>query len=169
MDMQKRVGILRCTTILSEANGKQIFIISLLVFLFWQISSYCILPALSLDGIIYCHITVGSFKGPLFLEFINELLEEMNPFPGPNSVIVMDNCSVHRVPGVRDLIENRCVMNHLTESWRNTNVVLQWNVCWILTSVFTGFQPNWIGLLVHKGPNPYKPAWCATSPWQEKG
>lgn len=67
------------------------------------------LPALTLDGIIYCHITVGSFKGPLFLEFMNELLEEMNPYPGPNSVIVMDNCSVHRVPGIREMIEGRCV------------------------------------------------------------
>ena len=29
---------------------------------------------------------------------------QMNPFPGPNSVIVMDNCRIHKSPMVLDMI-----------------------------------------------------------------
>ncbi|KAF9516166.1 hypothetical protein BS47DRAFT_1292961, partial [Hydnum rufescens UP504] len=51
-----------------------------------------ILPTLSMDGILHLKIVEGSFNCPLFMEFIEGLLDQMNPFPGPNSVIVMDNC-----------------------------------------------------------------------------
>jgi hypothetical protein len=32
----------------------------------------------------------------------------MNPFPGPNSVIVMDNCRIHKLPYILEMIEQRC-------------------------------------------------------------
>ena len=65
------------------------------------------MPAISLGGIIECMIVEGSFNSDLFLIFIRNVLNRMQPFPGPNSVIVMDNCAIHKVPEVRELIEAR--------------------------------------------------------------
>jgi hypothetical protein len=31
----------------------------------------------------------------------------MQPFPAPNSVIVMDNCRIHKHPSIVELIESR--------------------------------------------------------------
>lgn len=30
----------------------------------------------------------------------------MNPYPGPNSVIILDNCSTHRTVALREIIED---------------------------------------------------------------
>jgi hypothetical protein len=43
-----------------------------------------------------------------FNSFVDGLLDAMNPFPGPNSVIVMDNASIHKSWELRDMIERRC-------------------------------------------------------------
>ncbi|KAI0349308.1 hypothetical protein OH77DRAFT_1415312, partial [Trametes cingulata] len=56
---------------------------------------FSMLPALSLDGILHRKVVEGSFKTALFADFIAGLLDHMNPFPLPNSVIVMDNCRIH--------------------------------------------------------------------------
>ena len=66
---------------------------------------FSVLPALSLDGILTVKIVEGSFTTEWFKQFIDGLLDHMNPFPGPNSVIVMDNCRIHRVQAIRDMIE----------------------------------------------------------------
>ncbi|KAG2063699.1 hypothetical protein BDR04DRAFT_959368, partial [Suillus decipiens] len=55
-----------------------------------------VLPALSLSGILLVDIIEGSFTKRRFSQFIDALLDQMNPFPGPNSVVVMDNCSIHK-------------------------------------------------------------------------
>lgn len=68
---------------------------------------YSILPALSLDGILFCDIVEGSFTAARFLEFVRGLLDKMQPYPGPNSVLVLDNCSIHKAPEIRELIESR--------------------------------------------------------------
>ncbi|KAF9490688.1 hypothetical protein BDN71DRAFT_1347833, partial [Pleurotus eryngii] len=47
----------------------------------------------------------GSFMTVLFMEFIKGLLDKMEPFPGPNSVIVMDNARIHKNPELTELIE----------------------------------------------------------------
>jgi hypothetical protein len=54
-------------------------------------------------------IVEGSFTTELFKSFIDGLLDHMNPFPGPNSVIIMDNCRIHRAQSIRDMIEERFV------------------------------------------------------------
>ncbi|KAJ6585530.1 hypothetical protein B0H19DRAFT_1059746 [Mycena capillaripes] len=69
---------------------------------------YSVLPAISLDGILYVSILEGSFTTATFVEFIDGLLDTMNPFPGPNSVIVMDNCCIHKADVIREMIEERC-------------------------------------------------------------
>lgn len=68
---------------------------------------YSVLPAISLNGILDVKIIEGSFDSDSFARFIDGLLYHMNPFPGPNSVIVMDNCRIHKSDLVREIIEAR--------------------------------------------------------------
>ncbi|KAF7343439.1 hypothetical protein MVEN_01776600 [Mycena venus] len=70
---------------------------------------YSVLPAISLDGILYVNIVEGSFNAESFTAFIDGLLDKMNPFPGPNSVIVMDNCRIHKAEIIREMIEERYI------------------------------------------------------------
>ncbi|KAJ4466360.1 hypothetical protein C8R41DRAFT_780530 [Lentinula lateritia] len=62
------------------------------------------LPALTMDGMIFSNIKLGSYSGDEFLFWLDGLLEVMNPYPGRHSVPVLDNCCIHHVPGV----EERC-------------------------------------------------------------
>ncbi len=41
------------------------------------------------------------------MKFIEDLVDKMQPFPSPNSVVVMDNCRIHKAPEIRKLIEAR--------------------------------------------------------------
>ena len=73
----------------------------------FQSFRYSILPALSLDGIITIDIVEGSYNKLLFAKFIDGLLDQMSLFPADNSVIVMDNCRIHKCPEVLEMITNR--------------------------------------------------------------
>jgi hypothetical protein len=57
-----------------------------------------------LDSIIYLKVLGGSFTALTFMKFIEELLDQMNPYPGPNSVIIMDNCAIHKVLDILEMI-----------------------------------------------------------------
>ncbi|KAF8573207.1 hypothetical protein K439DRAFT_1376100, partial [Ramaria rubella] len=70
-------------------------------------SRFSVLPAMSLDGIIYNHIVCSSFNGNLFQDFLVGLLKVRNPYPQKTSVLMMDNCSIHHVEGVAELCEGR--------------------------------------------------------------
>lgn len=65
---------------------------------------YSVLPALSLDSILHVSIVQGSFNYKSFGEFIEGLLLKMIPFPGLNSVIIMDNCQIHKSEDVLETI-----------------------------------------------------------------
>lgn len=70
--------------------------------------SFSVLPAISLhDGIIYCKIREGAFRSDSFKEFILGLLDVMQPYPAPNSVIVMDNCKIHKREDILEAITER--------------------------------------------------------------
>ncbi|KIO09221.1 hypothetical protein M404DRAFT_132524, partial [Pisolithus tinctorius Marx 270] len=72
---------------------------------------FSVLPALSLrDGILHCDVVEGSFCTETFTKFIERLLVHMNPFPAVNSVIVMDNCQIHKHPDIQQLIESKYVV-----------------------------------------------------------
>jgi hypothetical protein len=60
-----------------------------------------------LDGIISYKIVEGSFPTSLFKIFLEGLLNEMQPFLAANSVIVMDNCKIHRSPRIQEMIEEQ--------------------------------------------------------------
>jgi hypothetical protein len=69
---------------------------------------FSVLPALSLnEGILDVDIVEGSFDTQLFKQFIERVLDQMEPYPAPNSVIVMDNCQIHKHPSIIELIHER--------------------------------------------------------------
>jgi transposase len=51
---------------------------------------------MSWDGILFCDIQPGAYTAEAFDHFIEALLTKMNPFPQPNSVLVMDNATIHK-------------------------------------------------------------------------
>jgi len=60
--------------------------------------NYSVLPALALDGYIACNVYAGPVDGEAFLDFIEfNVLPCCTPFPGPRSIIVMDNAAIHNV------------------------------------------------------------------------
>ncbi|THV00926.1 hypothetical protein K435DRAFT_580699, partial [Dendrothele bispora CBS 962.96] len=65
-----------------------------------------ILPAMCLDGIIYVEVLERSFTHSTFFCFVEALLEQMNPWPQKNSVLVMDNASIHKSEEIRELVES---------------------------------------------------------------
>ena len=77
--------------------------------------SFSVLPAIShSDGIVHCEVVEGSFCAESFQRFISRLLNQMEPFPAPNSVVVMDNCRIHKSPDVVEMIESRFVLQLLS-------------------------------------------------------
>lgn len=79
-----------------------------LKFVLTHVLRFSVLPALSLnDGILHCDIVEGSFDSQLFYQFIGRVLDQMQPYPAQNSVIVMDNCRIHKHPAILELIEQR--------------------------------------------------------------
>ncbi|KIJ22971.1 hypothetical protein M422DRAFT_196484, partial [Sphaerobolus stellatus SS14] len=70
---------------------------------------YSLLPALCSDGIIYADIRKGAYNGPAFIQYIEDLLDHMNPKPQPKSVHVMDNCAIHHIEEVMELCEEHGV------------------------------------------------------------
>ena len=84
---------------------------------------------LTLDGIIAHDIIPGSVTSDLFVRFLREhvvcfslpsvqlflqlpvwyyhyQIPLTNPYPGPRSVLVMDNCNIHHSEDVRELVED---------------------------------------------------------------
>ena len=60
---------------------------------------WSILLALTIDGYIEWVIIQGSITADLYLEFVVErVLPYCTPYPGPRSVLVMDNASIHKDP-----------------------------------------------------------------------
>lgn len=76
---------------------------------------YSILPAMSLDGILHLAIQDSPYTALQFNSFIEALLENMNQFPQSNSVIVMDNASIHKSPELRQMVEEWFV--HSYNNW----------------------------------------------------
>lgn len=64
---------------------------------FQRSERWSILPAYTMHGFMTWDIKHGSFTAELFEEFIeNKVLPRCNPFPGPRSVIIMDNAPIHQ-------------------------------------------------------------------------
>ena len=71
------------------------------------LSNYSILPVITLNSIIYSKTIQGSFNGVTFKAWLEGLLEEMNPYLEPKSVLVVDNCGTHHVEGVQEMYSEK--------------------------------------------------------------
>ena len=67
---------------------------------------------MSLQGMLYCDVVEGSFNSQSFYTFIKGLIASntTNCFPLQNSVIVMDNCHIHKHPDILAAIEQEWVL-----------------------------------------------------------
>ena len=77
---------------------------------------------MSVDGYVGTRVVPGSVDGDDFFEFIvedvvskffllhclsynNFQLSQMNPFPQDRSVLILDNCAIHKSAALREVIE----------------------------------------------------------------
>jgi transposase len=64
---------------------------------------YQILPAYTQDGVLHTQVFQGSTDGPVFEDYIEQLLHHCQPYPKPRSVLVMDNASFHHSERIRQM------------------------------------------------------------------
>ncbi len=58
---------------------------------------WSILPMFTVDGYEAWEVIHGSYDTELFNAFIeNQVIPRMNPFPATRSVLIIDNCKIHR-------------------------------------------------------------------------
>jgi transposase len=69
-----------------------------------------ILPAYAQDGILLRRVYQGSTDSDLFEDFVAQLLHHCNPYPGPKSVIVMDNASWHHSDRIKQMCRDAGVV-----------------------------------------------------------
>ena len=84
---------------------------------------FSVLPAISLDGMIDCIVVEGAFNTELFTTFIERLLNKMNPFSSLQSVLIMDNCSIHKVLEICKLIKSRSVLHPFSQHLANLSII----------------------------------------------
>ena len=77
---------------------------------FVQGMKYLVLPALSIDGIVHADIQAATYTANTFNTFIEALLLCMNPFPGPCSVLIMDNASIHKSERLEEICAKRYII-----------------------------------------------------------
>ena len=69
-----------------------------------------ILPVLTTEGIITHDIIPGSITTEHFVQFLQELVIPLtNPYPGPRSVIILDNCNIHHSEKIWALVEDEAM------------------------------------------------------------
>jgi len=70
---------------------------------------------MSTEGVLACKVARGSMNGDTFLEFVeNLLMPNLMPFSGYNlrSIVIMDNCSIHPIDDVTELIQQTGALVH---------------------------------------------------------
>ncbi|ESK91107.1 transposase of insertion sequence [Moniliophthora roreri MCA 2997] len=66
------------------------------------------------NSVLHLDILTRPWGGEQFHGYLEALLDAMQPFPQPNSVLTMDSASVHHFEGIRDTVEARgCRLEHL--------------------------------------------------------
>ncbi|KIM60027.1 hypothetical protein SCLCIDRAFT_48067, partial [Scleroderma citrinum Foug A] len=62
---------------------------------------------LTLDGMAASNVIEGSFTAEKFVHFLeHDVLPLCSPYPGPLSVLIMDNACIHHHGEVRELVRN---------------------------------------------------------------
>ena len=70
---------------------------------------------MSMAGLLDCRAMACTVDGDKFYDFIQvSLLPHLMPFDGynPHSIVIMDNCSIHHVPGVVEMIQEVGALVH---------------------------------------------------------
>ncbi|EGO02438.1 hypothetical protein SERLA73DRAFT_35899, partial [Serpula lacrymans var. lacrymans S7.3] len=66
-----------------------------------------LVAALTLNRYLAINIVHGSVNGEDFFDFIvNDVLSVMNPYPQDKSIIILDNCAIHKMNAVREVVES---------------------------------------------------------------
>lgn len=71
------------------------------------------IAAICTEGLLAVEITANKVNGEMFFDFLRgSLIPELHQFNGynPKSVVIMDNCSIHRVQEVTDLLNSAGVL-----------------------------------------------------------
>jgi DDE superfamily endonuclease len=71
---------------------------------------WSILPAIGINGYLDYDIYHGSFNTERFNNFIRHLLSKMEAYPGPRSVLVMDNHTCHHSIELKSMCEEAGVI-----------------------------------------------------------
>ena len=77
--------------------------------LLWRGERVSAIAAISCGGVLDCYTTHGTVNGDTFCHFLEyDLCPKLQPFNGvnPNSVVVLDNASIHHVQGAAAKIES---------------------------------------------------------------
>jgi len=62
--------------------------------------------ALGVEGYVAVRAVPGSVDGDEFFDFIvNDVLPQMNPYPQDRSVLILDNCAIHKSTALREVVE----------------------------------------------------------------
>ncbi|KZV62066.1 hypothetical protein PENSPDRAFT_591972 [Peniophora sp. CONT] len=68
---------------------------------------YSLVGAIAVDGFVATRVVMGSVNGAEFFDFIiEEVLPAMKPFPQDKSVLLLDNCAIHKSDYLRQLVED---------------------------------------------------------------
>ena len=70
---------------------------------------WSILPAITTDGILDYEVFHGSYTAERFNDFVTRVLDQMNAYPAPRSVLLLDNASIHHSAEFRLLCEAKGV------------------------------------------------------------
>lgn len=69
------------------------------------------IAAISSSGLIDVHYSFDTNTGESFFDFIRgSVIPNMQPYPNPNSILIMDNCSIHHVDYVQDFIRDSGIL-----------------------------------------------------------
>ena len=71
------------------------------------------IAAIASSGVLTVELTKDTVNGDSFFDFIRgTLIPHMRPFDGisPHSILIMDNCSVHHVNEVREVLQQAGIL-----------------------------------------------------------
>ena len=90
--------------------------------------NYSVLPALTVDGYIACNVYQGAVNRATFKKFIEDLLPQCSRYPGPRSIIIMDNAAIHNVRSHSTVLMQRISKKPSRQrvaSWKSYRLTLQ--------------------------------------------
>ena len=88
-----------------------------------------VIGIMTINGILDFHVVNGTSDGDSFLEFVeNYLLPCLMPFNGtnPNSIVILDNCAIHHIEPVTNLINSVGAMIHYLPPYSPDYNPIEW-------------------------------------------